>query len=88
MYSSIDVIQLGDAPWKCFTVSYTGEVQANDPSWKSAKYEVWFRDPEVIMTQILDNPLWPVRLCALYWSRQIWETVLESLHIWQLCMVS
>ncbi|EDR00932.1 uncharacterized protein LACBIDRAFT_333636 [Laccaria bicolor S238N-H82] len=48
MYSSIDAIQLGDAPWKCFTPS--------DPSWKSAEYEVWFQDPEVIMTQMLDNP--------------------------------
>ncbi|EDR02201.1 uncharacterized protein LACBIDRAFT_309800 [Laccaria bicolor S238N-H82] len=56
MYSSIDTIQLGDAPWKCFTVSYTGDVQPSDPSWKSAEYEVWFRDPEVIMTQMLDNP--------------------------------
>lgn len=56
MYSTIDAIGLGDAPWKCFTVSYTGEVQADDPSWKSVEYEVWFRDPEVIMTQMLDNP--------------------------------
>ncbi|EDR13005.1 uncharacterized protein LACBIDRAFT_308379 [Laccaria bicolor S238N-H82] len=56
MYSSIDAIQLGDAPWKCFTVSYTGDVQPSDPSWKSAEYKVWFRDPEVIMTQMLNNP--------------------------------
>ncbi|EDR03732.1 uncharacterized protein LACBIDRAFT_306911 [Laccaria bicolor S238N-H82] len=55
MYSSINAIQLGDAPWKCFTVSYTRDVQPSDPSWKSAEYGVWFQDPEVIMTQMLDN---------------------------------
>jgi hypothetical protein len=56
MYECIDATRLGDAPWKCFTVGYAGDIGANDPSWKSAEYEVWYRDPEVVMSQMLDNP--------------------------------
>lgn len=56
MYACIDATQLGDAPWKCLTVGYAGDIGPEDPSWKSAEYEVWYRDPEVIMSQMLDNP--------------------------------
>ncbi|KAF5378335.1 hypothetical protein D9615_008783 [Tricholomella constricta] len=56
LYSSIDATRLGDAPWKCFSTSYDGEVGPNDPSWKSAEYEVWYRDPDVVISNMLDNP--------------------------------
>ncbi|KAF5379158.1 hypothetical protein D9615_006028 [Tricholomella constricta] len=56
MYQVIDATRHGDAPWKCFTTTYDGDVGSNDPSWKSAEYEVWHRDPDVVLANMLDNP--------------------------------
>lgn len=56
MYAVIDATLRGDVPWRCFTVSYNGEVSAADPTWKTAEYEVWFRDPDEVIKFMLDNP--------------------------------
>ena len=40
MYSAIDAMKHGDAPWKCFTASYDGPSSSTAPSWKHAQYEV------------------------------------------------
>ena len=42
MYSTIDSIKQGDAPWKSFITSYAGELGPNAPSWQLEEYEVWF----------------------------------------------
>lgn len=56
MYSAIDNIKHGDAPWKSFTTSYAGELHPNAPSWQLQDYEVWFRDPDRVIRNMLDNP--------------------------------
>ncbi|KAF8871508.1 hypothetical protein BD779DRAFT_1453918 [Infundibulicybe gibba] len=56
MYAAIDSSRLGDAPWKCFTTGYSGEITENSPSWKRAEYEVWYRDPDTVIKNMLDNP--------------------------------
>ena len=56
MYSAIDDIKHGDAPWKSFTTSYAGELGPNAHSWQLQDYEVWFRDPDVVIRNMLDNP--------------------------------
>ena len=56
MYSTIDSIKQGDAPWKSFTTSYAGELGPDAPSWQLEDYEVWFRDPDVVLRNMLDNP--------------------------------
>ncbi|KAF8956155.1 hypothetical protein BDZ97DRAFT_1672008 [Flammula alnicola] len=56
MYAAIDAIKHGDAPWKSFTTSYVGQLQPDAPSWQLADYEVWYRDPSVVLKNILDNP--------------------------------
>ena len=56
MYSAIDNIKHGDAPWISFTTSYAGELGENPPSWQLQDYEVMFRDPDVVVRNILDNP--------------------------------
>jgi hypothetical protein len=55
MYDLIDSIQHGDAPWRCLkaTVPYDGE---DAPSWKKKDYDIWYRDPDVVLTQMIDNP--------------------------------
>jgi len=56
MYAIIDSTEFGDVPWKCFAMSYSGEIQPNDASWKSQEYDVWFRDPDVVIQRMLENP--------------------------------
>lgn len=56
MYSAIDTIKHGDAPWKSFKTSYAGELDVNAPSWQLQDYEIWFRDPDTVVRNILDNP--------------------------------
>ena len=56
MYSVIDNIKHGDVLWKSFTTSYAGKLVPNAPSWQLQDYEVWFRDPDVVVRNMLDNP--------------------------------
>jgi hypothetical protein len=54
LHTLIDSIPQGDIPWQAFTVQYAGETDG--PLWKSASYEVFFRDPLLVMEQQIGNP--------------------------------
>ncbi|KAF8816181.1 hypothetical protein BYT27DRAFT_7077700 [Phlegmacium glaucopus] len=56
MYATIDAIPHGDAPWTSFTASFVGDIQSNAPSWQTADYEVWYRDPSTVIKNMLANP--------------------------------
>ena len=56
VYETIDATGHGDAPWKCFAVSYNGEAAPNCPSWQLDKWEVYYYDPGIILSHMLDNP--------------------------------
>lgn len=56
MYATIDSTELGDAPWKCFSTSFADELDANALSWQTQSWEVWYRDPDVVIRNMLDNP--------------------------------
>ena len=56
MYATIDATKHGDAPWKCFSTTFDGPIGSDAPSWKLAQYEVWYRDPEIVLRNMLDNP--------------------------------
>ena len=54
LHTLIDSIPQGDIPWQAFTVQYAGETDG--PLWKSTSYEVFFRDPLLVMEQQIGNP--------------------------------
>lgn len=58
LYSVIDDIQVGEVPWQSFSVSYNGPLpESGDvPPWMTEEFEVWYRDPEKIITNQLKNP--------------------------------
>ncbi|KAH9010810.1 hypothetical protein EDB85DRAFT_2077168 [Lactarius pseudohatsudake] len=61
LYATIDAIQDGDAPWQCLSVNVASNDSDSDilehaPSWKREEYEVWYRDPDVVIRNLLDNP--------------------------------
>ncbi|KAJ3502936.1 hypothetical protein NMY22_g18422 [Coprinellus aureogranulatus] len=57
MYATIDAIEHGDAPWRSFSLQFdASDSNPADESWKQASYEVWYRDPLTVVTNLLDNP--------------------------------
>ncbi|KAF9553011.1 hypothetical protein CPC08DRAFT_646180, partial [Agrocybe pediades] len=56
LYSTIDSIEHGDAPWLSFTLSYDGEIADGDTTpWKHKQYEIYFRDPLTVLKNQLGN---------------------------------
>ncbi|KAG6822076.1 hypothetical protein H0H92_015441, partial [Tricholoma furcatifolium] len=56
MYRTIDSTSFGDSPWQSFTISYDGEVPPDAATWKSVPYEIYYRDPDVVISHMLENP--------------------------------
>ncbi|KAJ7201558.1 hypothetical protein GGX14DRAFT_536142 [Mycena pura] len=55
LYETIDSTALGDAPWKCL-VTEPLAIGTDAPAWARQSYTVWYRDPEVVASNMLDNP--------------------------------
>ena len=50
LYNTIDAINLGDAPWESFNVSFNGDIGDNDDTpWKRKEYTVWMQDARVVI---------------------------------------
>jgi hypothetical protein len=57
LYATIDSIPFGDAPWESFNVVHTGDKPSRDiPSWMTAKYDVWLRNPRTLLHNLIANP--------------------------------
>jgi Plavaka transposase len=56
VYKLIDATLHGNAPWKCFTISYNGEATQPHPTWQISEWEVFYCDPDVVLSQMLGNP--------------------------------
>jgi Plavaka transposase len=57
LYNTIDSIPLGDVPWQHFSLKYNGELpDGTIPEWMTSDYEVWFRDPHLIIKNMIGNP--------------------------------
>ncbi|KAG2123897.1 hypothetical protein BD769DRAFT_1388978 [Suillus cothurnatus] len=47
---------IGDIRWDCFQVQYASEKpDINVPSWMGNSYDVWFRDPQEVVHNMLAN---------------------------------
>jgi len=46
---------LGDVPWQCMVTSIPGDVDDHRP-WMQTSYEIWYRNPEAVISNMLDNP--------------------------------
>lgn len=56
LYHTIDSTPVGDIAWESFKLKYDGELPDDDiPAWMEAKHEVWFRDPRLLVRNILAN---------------------------------
>jgi hypothetical protein len=57
LYSCIDEVKVGDVRWSSFKLSYKDQLPAGDesPSWMTAEYEVWYRNPHEVVKNMLAN---------------------------------
>jgi hypothetical protein len=56
MYKTIDSCTLGDIPWQCLVTAVPEEADEHSPAWMQKGYEVWYRDPNAVVTAMLGNP--------------------------------
>ena len=50
LYKTIDSIQLGDAPWKVYRISYQGPLPpSTPPKWMTETYELCTRDSQCVL---------------------------------------
>jgi hypothetical protein len=53
--SLIDSCKYGDIEWQCQKISIPVPVDERAPEWMRTTYEVWYRDPDVVITTMLEN---------------------------------
>jgi hypothetical protein len=57
LYDTIDATPLGDVSWESFSMSFNGVKPAeNVPPWMDGTHDVWFRDPRLLIHNMLANP--------------------------------
>ncbi|KAI9429761.1 hypothetical protein H4582DRAFT_1826008, partial [Lactarius indigo] len=56
LYSLIDSSAHGDVPWECLVTTVPEDVDEGAPSWMRTVYEVWYRNPDSVLSAMLSNP--------------------------------
>ncbi len=56
MLATIDAIRVGDEPWDYFECKRAGELPENAPEWMTREYEVWYRNVDLTIQNLLANP--------------------------------
>jgi hypothetical protein len=55
MYITINSSVLGDVSWQCMVMKVPKDVDEHMASWMWTSYEVWYRDPEIMVSNMLSN---------------------------------
>lgn len=58
LHQQIDAIKLGTVPWENAYLKYDGPLPevTRPPEWKTAGYDVWYRNPRDVIKNILASP--------------------------------
>ncbi|KAK7447095.1 hypothetical protein VKT23_014308 [Stygiomarasmius scandens] len=78
IHEAIDSIKQGSAPWCCFVTAPKDNLPDDVPEWKRTQYEVWYRDPEMVIKNMLDNP----EFADEFDTRPYIERTLDGKHRW------
>jgi hypothetical protein len=89
LYTTIDSTPLGDVPWQTFSISFSGPLpEDNAPCWMEDKFDTWFRDPHLIVKNMLANPDFadefdfaPFRKFGAD-KKQIWQDFMSGSWAW------
>jgi len=94
----IDSIKDGDARWKSFAMHHPDVDDANDleyddlPSWKRQEYEVWYRDPKMVLQAQLSNPKfkdgidYAPKLVYNGKNERVWKDFMSGNWAWNQCV--
>ncbi|KAI6004781.1 hypothetical protein EDD15DRAFT_2384735 [Pisolithus albus] len=92
LYSTIDAISEGDAPWTSFSMESVEAGGSGGPSWKcSGTYEVVFRDPQILLNHQLSNPGfknhidYSPRLVFGEKGQRVWSDLMTGNWAWNQC---
>ncbi|KAI0282250.1 hypothetical protein BC826DRAFT_1093972 [Russula brevipes] len=57
LYKTIDSSTVGNVPWECLVTSPPQTDNSNSPAvgWMKKSYEVWYRDPDAVVSMMLEN---------------------------------
>ncbi len=55
LLQTIDSIEVGDVPWQCVTIRYSGEIPPDPPKWMTVEYKFYFRDLGRITEYMMAN---------------------------------
>ena len=78
IHATIDAFKLGDVSWQCFVTGYTGNVDDLSLEWMQTSYEVWYRDPDAVIVNMLANPYINLNLQGQCW----WSNVMSGNIAW------
>ena len=53
LHTLIDSSMLGDVPWQCMVTTF--DKDSNALPWTQMTYEVWYRNPEIVVSNMLAN---------------------------------
>ncbi|KAF8338581.1 hypothetical protein F5887DRAFT_1077678 [Amanita rubescens] len=99
LYEMIDSIKDGDARWRSFTIHHPDVDDANDleydnlPSWKRQEYEVWCRDPKMVLQAQLSNPKfkdgidYAPKLVYNGKNERVWKDFMSGNWAWNQCNI-
>lgn len=91
MHMFIDSSMLGNFPWRCLVSSPDG-VDEHVPGWKQMSYEVWYHNPNAVVSTMLDNPDFDgqFNLCPYIDldadGRLRWSNVISGNTAWRHCV--
>lgn len=89
LYNIIDNTKVGDISWENFGVKYSGERPDVPVPWMDDIYDVWMRDPETAVAQIISNPdfaclmdLVPYREYETATNARCWQNFMSGDWAW------
>lgn len=89
MNKLIDDIKQGSAPWKCFVMQVEHDLPLHAPSWRQDQYQIWYRDPDTVITHILSNPDFCTEFDASPYvhvgpdGKQRWCNFMSGNYVWK-----
>ncbi|KIK77571.1 hypothetical protein PAXRUDRAFT_166414 [Paxillus rubicundulus Ve08.2h10] len=91
LYNTINSMELGDIKSELFAVQFTDKKpDTNLPTWMSAKYDVWFCDPQWCGHSVTGNPLLEKEMdlqphceCSTHTNEHQWKDFMSGDWTWE-----
>lgn len=92
IYDMINASSEGDAPWKCMKTTVPDDLPSTAPTWKKKEYEIWFRDPDIVLSNMLANPDFDGEFDTAPYvevdanGKQRWSDFMSANFAWRQCV--